>query len=94
MQSICQSSELLIALFVTKKNETIEHLCCYCFVAKALWKDLNTFFENRLSLYDLTPQAASFGFLEKDLDDTILKNHLLLIFKIYLYKSLSYRFVC
>ena len=43
---------------------------------------------------DLTPQAAFFGFTAKDLDDTILQNHLLLVFKIYLYKSRSYGFVC
>ena len=42
----------------------------------------------------MTPQAAFFGFTEKDLDDTILQNHLLLVFKIYLYKSRSYGFVC
>ena len=40
------------------------------------------------------PQAAFFRFTEKDLDDTILQNHLLTIFKIYLYKPRSYGFVC
>ena len=44
-------------------------------------------------MYDLKPQAAFFGFTEKKLDDTILQNHLLLVFKIYLYKSRSYGFV-
>ena len=53
-----------------------------------------TIFENHLSLYNLTPQAAFFIFTEKDLDATILQNHLLLVFKIYLYKSRSYGFVC
>ena len=55
---------------------------------------LKTFFENQFSLYDLTPQAAFFGFTEKHLDDTILQNHLLLMFKIYLYKSRFYGFFC
>ena len=49
--------------------------------------------EKHLSLYDLTPQAALFGFTEKYLDDSILQNHLLLVFIIYLYKSRSYRFL-
>ena len=80
--------------FSDQNNETIEHLFCHCFVAKALWNDLNTFFENHLSLYNLTPQADFFGFTEKDLDDTILQNHLLLVLKTYLYKSRSYGFVC
>ena len=47
-----------------------------------------------LFLFDLTPQAAFFGYIEKDLDDTILQNHLLMVFKIYLYKSRSYGFAC
>ena len=77
-----------------QNNETIEHLLCHCFVAKALWNGLNPFFENHLSLYDLTPQIAFFGFTEKHLDDTIFQNHLILVFKIYLYKSRSCGFVC
>ena len=87
-------SETSQCSFCNQNNETIEHLFCHCFVAKTLWNDLNTFFENHLSLYDLTPQAAFFGFTEKGLDDTILQNHLLLVFKICLHKSRSYGFVC
>ena len=87
-------SETSQCSFCSQNNETIEHLFCHCFVAKELWNDLNPFFENHLSLCDLTPQTAFFGFTEKDLDDTILQNHLLLVFKIYLYKSRSYGFVC
>ena len=49
------------------------------------WNGLNTFFENHLSLYDLAPQADFFGFtfreyFGKHLDDSILQNHLLLVF--------------
>ena len=87
-------SETSKCSFCNQNNETIEHLFCHCFVAKELWNHLNTFFENHFSLYDLTPQAAFFGFTEKNLDDTILQNHLLLVFKIYLYKTRSYAFVC
>ena len=45
-------------------------------------------------MYDLARQAAFLGFTEKLLDDTILQNHLLSVFRIYLYKSRSYEFVC
>ena len=85
-------SETSQCSFCNQNNETIEHLFCHCFVAKVL----NTFFENHPSLYDLMTRATFLGFTEKDLDDTILQNHLLLVFKIYLYKSRSrsYGFVC
>ena len=46
------------------------------------------------TIFLCAPQVTFFGFIEKDLDDTILQNHLLLVFKIYLYKSLSYGFFC
>ena len=71
--------------FCNQNNETIEHLCHY-FVANTLWNCLNTFFENHLSLYDLTPQAVFFGFTENYLDDSIIQNYLLLVFKLYLYE--------
>ena len=87
-------SETSQCSFCNQNNETIEHLFCHCFVTKALWNGLNTLSENHLSLYGLTPKAAFFGFTEKNLDDTILQNHLLLVFGIYLYKSRSYGFVC
>ena len=77
-----------------QNKETSDHLFCHCFVAKALWNGLNTFFKNKLSLYDLTPQAAFFRFTEKHLDDSILQNHLLMVFKIYLYICFLLGFVC
>ena len=80
--------------FCNQNKEAIEHLFRHCFVAKALWTNLNTFFENQLSFYDLTPQAAFCGFINNHLDDSILQNHVLLAFKIYLYKSRSYGFAC
>ena len=57
-------SETSQCSFYNRNNETIEHFFCHCFVAKALLNGLNTFFENHLSLYDLTPQALFFGFTE------------------------------
>ena len=39
------------------------------------------------------PRAAFLGFTEKHLEDSILQKQLLLVFKIYIYKSRSYGFV-
>ena len=86
-------SETSQCSFCNQNNETTEHLLCHCFVAKALRDDLNTFFQKLIFLHDFTPQASFFGFTEKHLDDSILQNHLLLVFKLYLYKSHSYGFV-
>ena len=49
---------------------------------------LSLFFETDLSFPDLTPQAAFFGFInESDNSLNILQNHILLIFKLYIYQS-------
>ena len=76
--------KLLNALFVTKITKQLS----ISFVIALLEKRYG------IILYDLTPQAAFLGFAEKDLNNTILQNHLLLVFKIYLYKSRTYGFVC
>ena len=57
-------SETSQCSFCNQNNETIEHPFCHCFVAKALLNGLKTFFENRLSFYELTPQATFFRFTE------------------------------
>ena len=46
------------------------------------------FFETDLDFPNLTPQAALFGFInESDNNLNILQNHILLIFKLYVYQS-------
>ena len=77
-------SETSQCSFCNQNNETIEHLLCHCFVAKALWNDINTFWK----------QSFFLRLHATDLDDTILQNHVLLVFKIYLYKLRSCGFVC
>ena len=52
-----------------------------------LWNELVLFFENKFTLFDLTLQAAFLGFLNVDSELLLIQNHLLLIFKIYIYNS-------
>ena len=64
-----------------------------CNRVKCFWSDLVQFFQNNLILPTLTPQTAIFGFLDYTNNDSIfennkcLSNHILLIFKLYAYKS-------
>ena len=75
--SICHSND-----------ETVAHLFCECVRVSQLWSQLRIFFSTDLNLPLLTPQTAIFGFLVET-DKCIFKitNHLLLIFKMYIYKS-------
>ena len=78
--------------FCNLYDETPYHMFYECDRVKCLWSDLVQCFQNNLILPTLTPQTAIFGFLDYTNNDSIfennkcLSNHILLIFKLYVYK--------
>ena len=82
-----------LCCFCNLYNETPYHIFYECDCVKCLWSDLVQSFQNNLILPTLTPQTAIFGFLDYTNNDSIfennkcLSNHILLIFKLYVYKS-------
>ena len=71
-------------------DETVLHLFYECNITLNLWNELVLFFKNEFTLFDLTPQASFLGFLgflNVDPELLLIENHLLLIFKIYIYNS-------
>ena len=70
-----------------------------CDSIKCLWLDLVQYFQNSLVLPILTPQTAIFGFLDSTNSDynfkknKLLINHILLIFKLYVYRSREKQFI-
>ena len=71
-------------------DESIIHLFWNCVYVKNLWQQLQLYFNDDFKLPDLTLQTAIFGFWNsKDYDNEIFQliNHLLLIFKINIYKA-------
>ena len=74
--------------FCHTEAETTLHIFHKCSATKILWKRLLLFFETDLDFPDLTPQAALFGLVnESDNNLNILQNHILLIFKLYVFQS-------
>ena len=77
--------------FCNLYNKTPYCIFYECDRIKCLWSDFVQCFQNNLILPTLTPQTATFGFLTNN--DSIfennkcLSNHILLIFKLYVYKS-------
>ena len=67
-------------------NETVEHLFAKCTVTVSLWTALKNKLSKNLILEDLSPQSAFFGFRYENADDYLIINHILLIFKIFLFK--------
>ena len=73
--------------FCKLSDETVLHLFYECDIVQNLWNELDLFFENDFTLFDLTPQAAFLGFLNVNSKLFLIQNHLLSIFKIYIYNS-------
>ena len=74
--------------FCHNEIETTLHVFRKCSVAKILWNQLLLFFETDLNFPGLTLQAVLFGLInESDNNLNILQNHILLIFKLYIFQS-------
>ena len=75
-----------ICPFCNIEEETIIHLFANCPITVNLWGDLQVYYENILYLPNLTPQSAFLGFWKLNENSKII-NHILLIFKITIYRS-------
>ena len=74
--------------FCNVKDETPYHLFCERSHTISLWNQLRHFLSNSLNILLLTPQSATFGFINQK-ENFLIINHLLFIFKFYIYNSRS-----
>ena len=77
----------LLCPFYKMIDETPPHLFYNCIKTKLLWDQLKDFISNEtLSFPSLTPQSAIHGHINFS-DDYLLINHIILIYKFYIYNS-------
>ena len=69
------------------QDESINHIFVECKYAIKLWIDLRHYCQSSFAIPILNPQSAIFGFFETDPDLVILLNHILLLYKYYIYSS-------
>ena len=69
------------------EEETINHIFINCQKSNGLLIDLKLFFDNNIHFPELDPQSAIFGFSQVDHDCFLILNHILLLFKHYVYIS-------
>ena len=69
------------------EDETITHLFVHC--SKQLWCTVTDYIKRNLHIPIPLPQSAIFDFLEADDKVFLTLNHLLLLFKYYVYVSRS-----
>ena len=73
--------------FCKLQDETVNHLLVECNYSKNLRRDLKTYCQPSFSLPLLYPQSATFGFFDIDPHPSLLLNHILLLYKYYIYYS-------
>ena len=73
--------------YCNTNDETPIHLFCECNSTKSLWLQLNSHFHSDLKSPELTPQTAILGIFNDSVSNIHLINHILLLFKLYIYKS-------
>ena len=66
------------------KDETPMHLIWECNSVKYLWLQLKRHFHSDLTFPVLTPRTAFLGIFNDSLNNIHLKNHILLLFKLYI----------
>ena len=73
--------------FCKLHDETIMHLFYDCLIVNRLWNQLKSIPSNNLNFPISTSQSAIFGFWDLDTNEHLILNHLLLIFKMYIYNA-------
>ena len=81
------------------QDKTTNHIFVACKFAIKLLRDLRDYCQCSFDLPILNPHSATFGFFEIDSDLLILLNHILLLYKYYIYiyiftKRLFKVFIC
>ena len=74
-------------------GENITHFFCCCTITQYLWKKLQLTLKNIVTFPPLLQQAGIFVFLEADCQSYLFQSHILLISKLYIYKSRKNKFV-
>ena len=73
--------------FCKLAEETIIHLFSECLYAQYIWNQTKILFSGYSTVPDATPQSAILGFTDTSTEHVLLINHLLLIYKCYLYDA-------
>ena len=73
--------------FCKLHEKTIIHLFYDCSIVKRIWNQLKSILSNNINFPIITPQSAIFGFWDTDTNEHLILNHLLRIFKMYIYNA-------
>ena len=80
-------TKIPLCSYCNTNDETPIHLFCKCNSTKSLWLQLNRHFHSDLKFLKLTTQTAIVGIFNDSASNIHLIDHILLLFKLYIYKS-------
>ena len=84
---IFDENDTKLCSYCRLQTETINHIFVKCKFAIKLWSDLRNCCQCSFDIPILNPQSATFGFFKIDLDLAIILNHILLLYKNYIFSS-------
>ena len=74
-----------------QEKETVIHLLCQCHVTRQLWCSLSGWLQGVLRLPPLEPVTAILGSWDLEHEANVLLNHLMLLFKYFIYRCRNIR---
>ena len=74
------------------ENETTKHLFSQCFITRRLWDSNKSWLMGSITLPPLNPDSAILGHWRPENKFNILVNHLILLFKFFIYKFKNHNF--
>ena len=86
-------SNTQLCSFCKMEEEIISHLFYYCTHVQDIWNQVQIYFTDCFHFSQLTPQTAIFGFHDIDNDTFLIQNHILLLFKLYIYNARKHGFL-
>ena len=86
-------SNTQLCSFCKMEEEIISHLFYYCTHVQDIWNQVQIYFTDCFHFSQLTPQTAIFGFHNIDNDTFLIQNHILLLFKLYIYNARKHGFL-
>ena len=73
--------------FCKRYDETPFHIFCSCIHVVETWSQLGNYFLDCITLPQLNPQTAILGYTNSNEQNFLLQNHILLVFKKFIYAS-------
>ena len=75
------------------EEETISHLFYYCIHIQDIWNKVQIYFTDCSNFSQLTPQTAILRFHNINNNTFLIQNHVLILFKLYIYNARKHEFL-